>query len=301
VSHDQRFSLLRGIRPWRVAGARVVRELGPDVVHGQGILVGGVVAAAVPGPPRIVTARGNARRDTLEAYRGVGARLRASLRDHYASRVVRSVDAIVGVHPDWRINLPVEPRRLVHIPNIVDEVFFSVQRAPVGETVLYCGGTRRIKGWDLLEAAWGDVRRAVPGAELRVVGWPDDTGPPELPGIDVEGPLDAERLAAAMAAARLVVIPSRYEVAPIVLAEAWASGTPVVATSAGGMASLAPGAAILVPPESPRALAQAIVGALDGTLETAQFVDSGRTRAQRHRAVAVAAAHVALYAEIPRT
>ena len=51
--------------------------------------------------------------------------------------------------------------------------------------------------------------------------------------------------------ASVVVIPSRYEVSPILLAEAWAAGNTVVATDAGGLAALAPGRARVVLPDDP--------------------------------------------------
>ena len=148
---------------WRKAAIPVVEALGADVVHGQGILVGGVIAAGVSGRVlRVVTARGNARRDTLAAYTGAPGRIRAALGDRLIGQVLEAVDVTVSVHPDWRVNLPRKPPILVHIPNIVDETFFRVARMPVEGRVLFCGGQRRIKGCDILETAWPIVRRAVP-------------------------------------------------------------------------------------------------------------------------------------------
>ena len=297
VPHDRRLSLLRGMRPWREAALQRVGEVEPDVVHGQGILTGGVVAAATD-RPRLVTARGNARRDTLAAYRGVTGRVRAAMRDRLARGVVDAVDVLVGVHPDWRVNLPVQPRRLEYIPNIVDEAFFSVARKPAARTVLYCGGPRRIKGWDLLQSAFEGVLHELPDAQLHAVGWPIDADRPNVPGVQVSAPLSPHELARAMAASDVVVLPSRYDVSPILLAEAWATGTPVIATTAGGLAALAPGAAVVVPPESPPALAQAMLAVLRGEIDTSELVRVGFERAAQHRGGSVVEAHLALYAEL---
>jgi 2-deoxystreptamine N-acetyl-D-glucosaminyltransferase/2-deoxystreptamine glucosyltransferase len=212
--------------------------------------------------------------------------------------VLDDVDLLVGVHPDWRINLPVEPRRFAYVPNIVDEAFFAVARAPSAGTVLYCGGPRRIKGWDLLLAAFTDVRAAMPDARLHAVGWPDDPMTPATPGVRVGPAVNSAELASAMSEAAVVVIPSRYDVSPILLAEAWAAGTPVIATTAGGLAALAPGAAVVVPPESPAALSEAILAVLRGEIDTSELVRAGSERAARHRGRAVVEAHLALYAEL---
>lgn len=298
IRHSSRLSLLRGMRPWRVPAVHVISELDADVVHGQGILTGGLVAANADGLPRVVTARGNARLDTLHAYPGLAGRIRAGARSRLAGGVVRAVDAVVNVHPDWRVNLPVEPRRSTYIPNIVDEAFFSPTANRSTSTVLYCGGPRLIKGWDLLATAYANIRKLVRNVELRIVGWPAMLPRPELPGVRVSDALSPSELATVMGESSLVAIPSRYEVAPIVLAEAWAVGTPVVTTSAGGLATLAPGAAIVVEPNSPELLERAMLSVLRHEVDTTAMVRQGQERASKHRSAAVVAAHLHLYAEL---
>lgn len=298
VPGGQRFSLLRGMRGWRDAVVSVIESLDPDLIHGQGALTGGVPVAAARGMPRVVTARGNSRMDTLNVYPGLAGRVRAGIRDRLIRDVVNSVEMVIDVHPDWRVNLPVEPRRLAFVPNIVDDRFFDVGREPDEGAVLYCGGTRRIKGWDVLEAAWPLVTGLVPDARLRLVGWPTSIPAPALDAVEVQNELDSTRLAEEMRRAAVVVIPSRYEVAPILLAEAWAVGVPVVATEAGGMGSLGQGAAVVVPVESARSLAESIAEVISGTRDVAALVAAGRERAERHRASAVVATHMSLYAEL---
>lgn len=296
VPHYERFGLLRGLRPWRQAALDVIQGVGADVVHGQSILTGGAIAAAIDGGVAgVVTARGNLRRDTLDASDRATTRVRVMLAERMIRHILANVDSVVNVHPDWRVNLPCKPRASVHIPNIVDDAFFAAPRAPVGRRVLYCGGTRRIKGADVLEAAWHLVHRSAPDAVLRCVGWPADSPPPDIVNVETSGSVGPQQLAEEMSVSQLVVIPSRYEVSPIVLAEAWAAGVPAVVTDAGGMATLAPGAALVVRSESPPALAEAIVSVLDGALDTSGYVDVGRARAERHRASEVVASHLSLY------
>ena len=98
-----------------------------------------------------------------------------------------------------------------------------------------------------------------------------------------------------MARASVVVMPSRYEVAPITLTEAWATGVPVVIAEVGGVTALAGGAATLVPAEAPDRLATAVVGVLNGDPAAAAYVAEGRERALGYRGDAVARAHLDLY------
>ena len=166
-----RWSLARRLQPWRRRVVAVIEGLRPDLVHGQGLLPGGIAVADVHGVPRAVTARGNMRADTLAAYRGLGATSRAYLRDRLAKRAVEQADVVISVNPDWTANMPKRPRRFVYIPNIIDERFFSMKRTSEPGLVLFTGGERAIKGWPLLAAAWPQVQAVVPDARLLAVGW----------------------------------------------------------------------------------------------------------------------------------
>jgi glycosyltransferase involved in cell wall biosynthesis len=302
VPADDRFSLLKGVRSLRRSVRVLIERLGADLVHAQGLLPYGVAAADTPLLPRVVTAHGNMRADTMAAY----GRLRGVPRAHLGARLARiaveRADVVIGVNPDWTINVPRRPRRFVYIPNIIDECFFRIpcQRDP--NLVLFAGGHYAIKGWPLLAAAWPEVQRAVPDAHLLTVGWPPHALP-KLRGIHkvsvtAEGRLSADELAERMARAATLVIPSKFEVSPILLAEAWAVGVPVVVAPVGGLRALGEGAAVIVPRREPRVLAAGIVRALAGGDEVEGFVQEGRRRSESHRSHAVAEAHIALYEEL---
>jgi glycosyltransferase involved in cell wall biosynthesis len=303
VPAGSRLTLLRGMQPWRRRAAAVVRRLGADIVHGQGVLPGGIAAREVSGlAPIVVTARGNARQDTLAEYRGIGGWARAYVREQLARAAVEAADVVVGVNPDWAVNIPVRPRRFVYIPNMIDERFFESRVQSEFGRVLFAGGTRAIKGWALLAHAWPLVLDALPEARLNVVNWPSGEVPPGLSvrdraSLDVEGPLSSDQLADRMVRAAALVIPSLFEVSPIVLAEGWALGLPVVATPVGGVPALATGAALLVE-RRPEALAESIVTALRGGDEVARLVEEGRRRAEAHRPEAVVSAHLTLYEDL---
>jgi glycosyltransferase involved in cell wall biosynthesis len=302
VPAGRRWTLARGLQPWRRRVKAVVEHMDVDLVHGQGLLPGGIAAGDIEVGPVVVTARGNERVDTEAEYSGPGGMARAYLRDRLSRAAVERADVVIGVNPDWTVNLPQHPKRFVYIPNMTDEGFFRRRREPEPELVLFAGGARAIKGWALLNEAWPRVRKRVPGARLNVVGWPRGRTPSGIPidhreSLVVEGWLSSAELADRMARAAALVIPSQFEVSPIVLAEAWALGLPVVAVPVGGIPALATGAAILVERE-PEALARGIVEALAGGEDIERLVGEGRRRAEDHRPDAVAAAHVALYEEL---
>jgi glycosyltransferase involved in cell wall biosynthesis len=302
VPASTRWTLARGLQPWRKHARAVVERVGADVVHGQGLLPGGIAAVDMKGRPTVVTARGSVRADTAGAYGGAGRIARAYLGDRIACAAVERADVVIGVNPDWRVNLPRRPKRFAYIPNMIDEQFFRLRREPERGLVLFAGGTRAIKGWALLAEAWPRVRAAITDAHLNIIGWPPAHTPPGISSRDreslvVEGWLSSTELAERMVRASALVIPSQFEVSPIVLAEAWALGLPVVAVPVGGIPALATGAVVLVE-RQPKALAAGIVAALMGGDTIDRLVEEGRRRAEAHRADAVAAAHIALYHDL---
>jgi glycosyltransferase involved in cell wall biosynthesis len=302
VPTAERWNLARNLRPWRRSARDAVERLGADIVHGQGILTGGIAAAGIERRPRVITARGNARADTLAEYRGMGAKARAHQRDRLARVAMEHADTIVGVNPDWTVNLPKRPKRFVFIPNIVDAELFDRPRTPEPGRVLFAGGTRQIKGWSLLAEAWPGVCESISNASLNAVGWPPGQMPPGIPPelrdtVVVEGALSSSDLADRMMRATVLVIPSEFEVSPIVLAEAWTMGLPVVAARVGGIPALATDAAVLVERDVD-SLRDGLIAALSGGDEIERLVAEGRRRAEAHRADAVATAHISLYEEL---
>jgi glycosyltransferase involved in cell wall biosynthesis len=302
VPTPERWNLARSLRPLRRGARAVVERLGADIVHGQGLIPGGIAAAGIGGHPRVVTARGNMRADTIAEYRWLGAAARARQRDRLARLAVQQADVIVGVNPEWTINVPECPKRFAYIPNIVGAEFFDRARQPEPGRVLFVGGTKSIKGWSLLAEAWPRVLRSIPDASLNAVGWPPGELPRGVPpalqrSIVVDSSLSSADLADRMARAAVLVIPSRFEVSPIALAEAWAMSLPVVAARVGGIPALAPGAAVVVEREVD-SLVEGIVAALSGGEEIDRFVAEGRRRAEAHRADAVTTAHISLYEDL---
>jgi glycosyltransferase involved in cell wall biosynthesis len=201
---------------------------------------------------------------------------------YYYRDAFRFVDAAV-VPSTWLaervveagLGLPAERVRV--IPSGVDTTFFTPTPMPGADEpeVLFVGRFVEKKGVDTLLAAWPAVRRAVPGARLRLLGF----GPLEHlardggDGVVVEptdGSRRAEQVREAIARATVVVTPSRTapdgdaETLLLVNLEAQASGRPVVTTRHGGIPEYVDdGATALVVPEGDAvALADALVTVL---------------------------------------
>lgn len=131
---------------------------------------------------------------------------------------------------------------------------------PEGPTVVCVGRLTRQKGQDLLLRSWPAVRDAVAGARLVLVGnGPDEAGLRALAGPDVVFTGHREDVGALLSAADVVVVPSRWEGAPLVTLEAMAAARPVVGFDVDGVAHALGGTGIVVPPESVPALSAGLV------------------------------------------
>jgi len=93
------------------------------------------------------------------------------------------------------------------------------------------------------------------------------------------GAVRPEDLPALYSAARLFVLPSLYEGFGLPVLEAMACGTPVVCSNTSSLPEVAGDAALLVSPDDPVAMAQAIAQALTDETLRAQLVERGLKRA----------------------
>jgi len=109
--------------------------------------------------------------------------------------------------------------------------------------LLFFGRLEWEKGVQDLIAGLARIRRSHPGARLVVAGtgshdqWLADQARKHrvLRAVEFAGHLSDRELAAVLSAADAVVLPSRYEPFGIVALEAAAAGTPLVASTAGGL------------------------------------------------------------------
>lgn len=140
-------------------------------------------------------------------------------------------------------------------------------------------------------AGWGGVDVAAVAA---TEGLPADR-------LHVTGRLDDTDLAAVLAGAAVLAVPSRAEGFGLPALEAMAAGTPVVCADAPALVELVAGAGLVVPREDPAALADALGQVLGDAAAAAELVAAGRTRAAGFSWSAAAATLWSLHTEAATT
>ncbi len=141
----------------------------------------------------------------------------------------------------------------------------GVDRAPLapgsaaGSALLCVGAVTTLKGYDVLatalrslgDLAWSCEGVGATSVEPAVATAVGDT-------LRLTGPMSRDELSAAYASADLLVLASRAETYGMVVTEALAHGVPAVVSDVGGVREALGGAGVLVPPDDPEALADAL-------------------------------------------
>jgi len=140
------------------------------------------------------------------------------------------------------------PAAKVHAVSLgADLELFAPEREPPaaghdGFLFLFAGACLKRKGFDLLLEAFDRVAAAAPQARLRIVGPRGDCADllehRARGGIDVAGAVDQRQLARELQQADCLVLPSRNDSYGMVVAEALASGLPVVVSDMVGAKEL---------------------------------------------------------------
>ena len=259
-----------------------------DVVLGSWAYPDGfaaVIAAKLLGVPCVVKLHGS---DINLNAKTSGPRRMIAWSLPRAAKVV----AVSRALADEVVALGVPRDRVALVMNGVDaELFHPRDRVaartelglPAGPLALYVGNLKEEKGVLELGEAWRIVAREMPEATLVVVGGGPLKGALEAivgplgDRVRMVGPKPLETIPTWMAAADLLVLPSRAEGTPNVVLEALASGRRVVASAVGGIPDLITSDELgtLVPPRAPDALAAAIVRSLHSPYNPATVATLG--------------------------
>jgi glycosyltransferase involved in cell wall biosynthesis len=270
---------LRGLPPW-VSGDRVQATTPLAPRRSSGLIV--TVHDAVPWThPETLTPHG------VSWHRVMVGRAM----DHAEAIVVPShavADDLAGLFPARADRLRVIGHGVTTLPVPVDaELRRRRMGLPDKGFVLSIATLEPRKGLDVLVRAI--ALPAAGTAQLAVVG------PAGWGGVDIAsaaasagvsparvhalGRLDDADLAAVLAGATVVAVPSRSEGFGLPALEAMAAGVPVIVSDAPALVELLAGAGVVVPREDPAALAAAIGELLSDPLGVAELAAAGRRRA----------------------
>ncbi|ALG13207.1 glycosyltransferase family 4 protein [Kibdelosporangium phytohabitans] len=238
------------------AGLALLKNWQPDVIHAHDWLVThpAVALAEETGKPLVATIH------ATEAGRHSGW-LSQPLNQQVHSVewwLANRADALVTCSSAMRAEVAhlfeVDPADITVIHNGIEPRSWRVPAATVratheqynpggGPMLLFFGRLEWEKGVQDLVAALPRIRRSHPGTRLVIAGKgrhaaelvKDARKARVLRSVDFVGHLTDRELVAALAAADVVVLPSRYEPFGIVALEAAAAGAPLVASTAGGL------------------------------------------------------------------
>jgi alpha-maltose-1-phosphate synthase len=306
----QRSALIANIPVMPLLFARLLRhQPRPDVLHvhtGQAMLLEVVaVAARLRGSAYIAHQHLLLRPSTrigkalVPAYQRLlyGRSLRAAHRVICLTEAMR--DETIRVYG-------LDPALVAVVPNGVDTARASAVAVPRrADELLFVGRLTSQKNAGALIAAAAMLHDRGRPVRLRIVGDGEDRARLEaqarslgLRDVVFEGRLDAAQVGAAYRRATAVVMPSTHEGMPLVLLEAMASGTPVVASALPEIVEVGGDAVLTVPDPRPAALADALATVLDSASLRDRLSAAALTRVAGFGWPAVAGIVDALYREV---
>lgn len=256
----------------------LIAKLKPDVVHAQEIGVDGDIGTRCSANC-VVTVHGI----TYVECRPTG---RASIRDRVRGRLIYSIARRVLGRAKVVISISKYDAEEVAgliggsqviIENPIAAEFFVSTQPSSTEPLLLCAGVCSARKNQLgLLNAFAEARREFPAARLALIGPQPDQTYAQLvrdrvkdlglsDAVEIKDLVDSDRLRKEIAGARAVVLFSRQETAPTIIAQAMAAGKPVVASRVGGVAEMIDDGAtgFVVEPEDEKALANRLLTLLE--------------------------------------
>jgi glycosyltransferase involved in cell wall biosynthesis len=287
---------------------RKLREIKPDLVHGQGTERYCAVAAVFSGFPNVVTIHGNMRliakinRCRPFSYVWLAARLEAFT-------LPRSNGVVCLSDYTQRAVVPLARATWI-VPNAVDGDFFAIERRPVSPKEIVCVANifTRKNQVRLIHALQPLALKEK--FQLIFYGGADRKDPyvreffhllEEKPWCRFAGFADRAALHAGLARAAMLILPSLEDNCPMAVLEAMAAGVPVAAAKVGGLPGIITHGTdgLLFDPDNEESIRAAVAELLADERRGAELGQRAKERARRcFHPQSIAAKHVEIYHEV---
>jgi glycosyltransferase involved in cell wall biosynthesis len=291
------------------ATRRKLRELQPDIVHGQGTERDSALSAAFGGFPNVITIHGNMRliaqvnRSKPFSFQWLAGRME--------SVAIPRSGGVVCITNYTREAVKSLARATWVLPNAVDESFFGLQPAPdpkLPPLILSVGvvGYRKnqndfIRALDGLAARrplrvvfMGKIEASAYGDEFRALV----KARPWCEHVNFSG---RDRVREYFQAASVVALPTREDNCPMVVLEAMAAGVPVFASQVGGVPDLIQDGVngLFCDPLRPETFAECVSRLLDEPGLGRRLAETAKRQArERFHPTVVAQRHLEIYREV---
>lgn len=286
-----------------------IREIAPNLLHAQGTGKDyGYPAVQARFSPTVYTVHGVINQESKH-WEGIKGRYHAVTGSRMERYVLRHARHVVAVSPYvQRTVAPFTTADISVIFNPVEPKFFDVPKREVPNRLLFVGGIEERKGLETLVRAVRLLIEEISEVEVHIVGGVRKVLYHErikrlVRDLELDdnvrflSHLSDEDLMREYAEASVFVLPSKEESQGIVLVEAMATGTPVVATDAGGMPDVVEDGrnGFLVSVGDARAMADRIGVLLGDTELRRTFGAEGRAMAAQYLPERIAEQHLELY------
>ena len=291
---------------------REIMEVCPDIIHVQGVSkYYSFPILEECSKPVVLTVHGIIHQESkswsglLGKYRGyVGRRLEKNLLN-------RSKYLIAVSHYVKRTIAPMTNGEVTVIYNSLNEKFFLIDKNEVSNRILFVGGIEERKGLHVLIDAIAIVKKVIPDIKLHIVGGVRKASyyrslSTQIVNLDLQesiifrGHLSDSELMQEYSESTVLVLPSKEESLGVVLLEAMATGTPVVASSVGGIPDIVEDGlnGFLVSYGDSQSLASSLIKLLSDDRLRERMGAKGKEMARNYVPHKIAMEHLNLYKRI---
>ena len=289
------------------ATRKFLRELQPDIVHGQGTERDCAISAVFSGFPSVLTIHGNMR--SIAQVTGATPLSYAWLSARLERFTIPRTDGVVCITRYTQDAVQDLVRKTWVVPNAVDQAFFDVKPASQPEPVILCVGyiTPR-KNQNAFIQALDPLVERMPFKVVFVgsASRHDRYGAAFFnliktrPWCEHTGFKDRDALKRLLATARLLAMPSLEENCPLVVLEAMAASVPVAAAKVGGVPDLIEEnvTGIFLDPTNSESMRAAVACTLDNPQSAQAMADTAKRQAlDRFHPRVIARRHIEIYGE----